>query len=92
MFESNFRQSNALLGLDRCTGLNDKFLSGFQNSTDAYGLQAGASLNKFQGSGSSLTGSSLSVGGTLLIQGGTTSAAEINEVNSRLSQSFYWSR
>jgi len=89
MFKSNFQQSNALLGLDRATGLSDKSLAGFQNSTDAYGLQAGASLDKFHGSGSSLMGSSLSVGGTLLIQGGTTSAAEINEVNNRLNQSFY---
>jgi len=88
MFESSFQQSNDLLNLDRSTDLTCTSLASFDNSADAYGLQAGTSLNSSSG-GDLLMGSSYSIGGTLLIQGGTTSAAEINEVNARLGQSIY---
>jgi hypothetical protein len=49
----------------------------------------GASLKKTSRKRDPIVGSSFSAGGTLLIQGGTTSATEINEVNTLLSQSIY---
>ena len=60
----------------------------------AYGLSGGiAGLDRAAGSGaigeSPLSGTSLTVGGTTLIQGGMTSLAEINEVNNLLSRSVY---
>lgn len=84
MFKSEFQQTNGLLGSDRATDLSSKSLTGLGHGADAYGLEAGKSFNR-----SSSMGSSVSVGGTLLIQGGTTSTDEINEVNNRLSQYIY---
>ena len=60
----------------------------------AYGLSGGiAGLERFAASGAigaaALNGTSFTVGGTTLIQGGTTSLAEINEVNNLLSRSEY---
>lgn len=87
MFESNFQRSNDSMDFAGSTNLTTAALAGFQ-STDPYGLQVGAST-KNPGAGDSAMGSSHSIGGSLLIQGGNTTAAEINEVNNLLSQAIF---
>jgi hypothetical protein len=88
MFETRNSSFNTFSGSDgnRLTGitsdgLNDYGLSGAINGyeTKAAGLLQAADL----------TGSSLTVGGSTLIQGGLTSQAERNEVNALLSQAAY---
>ncbi len=87
MFETDLSAShaNAVLGL---TDPLDQTQSGFPASINAYGLDATATHREPLSAMDSL-GTSWSIGGTLLIQGGTTTAAEINEVNTLLDSSRY---
>jgi hypothetical protein len=88
MFETNNTFFNTFSGSDsnRLTGITSDGLKGYGLSgafngfeTKAAGLLQAADL----------TGSSLTVGGSTLIQGGLTSQAERSEVNALLSQAAY---
>ena len=89
MFEPELQSSDVLSKPNRSDDLISGSSSSFYSSADAYGLQVDTFRKEPLAMSSSLEGSSVSVGGTLLIQGGATSTAEINEVNNLLSQSTY---
>ena len=89
MFEPEFQSSNVFSKSNRTDDLISGSASSFHSSADAYGLQVDTFHREPLAVSSSLEGSSVSVGGTLLIQGGNTSTAEINEVNNLLNQWTY---
>jgi hypothetical protein len=93
MFESDLQPFATTIQADSSTAQ----LIDAPQTADAYGLQVSAT-KAAMGNGAPLlelempasqTGKTLSVGGTLLIQGGNTTTTEINEVNNLLNSSRY---
>ena len=92
MFDSEFQSSSAFLNSNRASDLISESASSIDSGIDAYGLQVDTFKKEALApldSSSLAVGKSVISGGDLLIQGGATSRAEINEVDDLLDSGYY---
>ena len=89
MFDSEFQSSSAFLSSNHSSDLINGSASSFHSGIDTYGLQVDTAQRDPLAISTELLGKSVTAGGDLLIQGGATSRAELNEVDDLLGQTFY---